>query len=210
MNMEYPKKAWCLHLKGVINEFGEDLTKYDGCIGIELDRDGYSSKIKITDKLGYRDQDPPIDEIIIVPTDRLSLGYISKQHIEYFENSISEFHENKYLKRKDEWHYLHNVFGYQTSLGFLIKNRGILNNETIEEIAKNSKMEYSLWRAKSSLILSVDKSSPVSKCVLVKTLNSLDTMQLYGLEIMDELMEKCWACISIDKERERRIDDILK
>lgn len=50
--MKYHRREWCLYLKGIINNKGVDLTKYDGYIGREtgIETEEYKT-LKLTSTL---------------------------------------------------------------------------------------------------------------------------------------------------------------
>lgn len=205
--MEYPKKSWCLYLKGKLNDIGEDLSKYDGCVGYELSRDETSAQIKINNKLVYRKEDYP-KEIIRVPIKELKLGYLSEYQVNYIKKSIKSFQENEYLKEKDFW-YLYTIFGYFNSLEILLKNKGILNNETIEGIANNCNQKYTIFKYKNGYILTIGIEPVHITHTLIEEISSLETMKRYGLQKMDYVLEKNWCVISLSDERDRKLNNLL-
>ena len=220
--MEYPKKAWRLYLKGVINEDGVNLSKYDGCIGIELSRDDTQALIKINDKMGYRKKNYP-RETIKVPLNYLTLGYISKYHSDYLGESIIRLEENDYIKSMDKVWFLYSVFGYDLTLDTIIKNNGIIDNSTIEEIALIYGKNFYLYKVAHTLrngyFLSPTDDSinwiPF-KYEKKEIISALIALKRYGIEYMETSIEKTMCPISdeensiaLSKERDQKIDRII-
>lgn len=220
--MEYPKKSWCLYLKGVINSKGEDLTKYDGYVGYELYRpDSTQAILKLNNRLGYRETEDKKNSVefykgheILVPVSKLTLGFQSKYHREYLKYSIKSIEENDYLVEDYLW-VLFSVFEYYNILNTIIKYKGILNNKTIEEIAILSGQEWSLTKSRTGYILECGKgvwnllqpiplqSPPKER----ESLSGLEALKRYGLVTMDNAIEYCY--ISFDFERDRKLNMIL-
>lgn len=219
--MEYPKKSWCLYLKGVINSKGEDLTKYDGYVGYELSRpDSTQAILKLNNRLGYRETEDKKNSVefykgheILVPVPKLTLGFQSKYHQEYLRYSIKSIEENDYLVQDNLW-ILSSVFEYYNILNTIIKYKGILNNKTIEEIAILSDQEWSLTKSRTGYILECGKGvwnevSVVSPPKEKESLSGLEALKRYGLVYMDDAIERSYCYISLEFERDRKLNMIL-
>ena len=140
--MEYPKHEWCLYLKGVTNSKGVDLTQYDGYIGRETGKETPEYKtLKLFSTLGYQKGKEFLEEEIDVPLANLRLGFQSTYKQDYYNHIIKEI-DTKYLEcERDKW-LLTSVFSYYLVIDKIIEHNGILNNDTIEDIAKNVTGKY--------------------------------------------------------------------
>ena len=207
--MEYPKKAWCLYLKGVKDNSGISLEDYDGCIGFELFRNDKYANIQINDKLGFRKLECPKGDIITVPIENIKFGFISKYHIDYFKFAIKDFITNEYITEVRDFWYLYTIFGYQNSLDTLVENKGILNKETIEEIASKNKSIYYLFKFYFTSNLSLSNRRDlldIYQCQLIDEMPALEAMKRYGLWKLQDSIERSHTTISRKKERQRRLE----
>lgn len=199
-----PKKCWMLYLNKV-----ENLKEYDLCIGRELSRSDTHAKLEIYETFGHRNGLPD-NKIVDIPLEHLKLGCQTKEHSEYYRYCIKEIN-TKYLQSERDIWYINAVFGYDASLKVINERSGILNDETLEEIARQNKAIYKVLETKRGAILAFDNFHDRFK--VLEEISALDALKSYGIKILEEVHEK--TCAGIEKGvttkrlREEKINSIL-
>lgn len=215
--MEYPKKEWCLYLKNVKNGIDEDLTKYDGYIGRIEDTDvkvNDNTLVKLVDTMGYQKKRKFIGEKVFVPNKKLRLGYLSKYHLNYFNEVINEVN-TKYIDGKvNKLWQLRDVFGYWNCLDAVIKNSGIVNDFIIEEIAKSAGPWTLSYNKNKTHIIYPGKAKdgrgrtwgPFNDGVEI---DAYTCLKYFGIGAMEEARERTYSIVSSSKVRDMRINTVL-
>lgn len=199
--MEYPKRSWCLYLKGIFNYFGDDLTKFDGYVGYELERDDLHAKIKIIGRLGYRESsdNKSNTDFSKGSIEHLKTGFISKYHLDYLEFILKDIETNRYINTRKEFWRVYSIFGYFKTIDVIIKHNGKISNECIEEIAELSEYIWTISRSKLGYLLECNYKIDIP--IEINKLNSLECLRSYGLEHMEQAVEKTNSFISLEFQK---------